>query len=276
MPVSQISDVYTPPAATWEPPEEIDAAALVSLGTLRRRSFFSMPRTGREFEVAGTLTAYELANKPRPNEVRVRRESVVRDQVFGKQRGPQRETTYIRAFEVEPGTYAGLVAAAEAAEAAKVAKAERATRLHLVDAADLLPVLDRQAEQTPIIAGGSGAPSSIAKLSARPARLIPRPSRDAVRGIEQVRAWIESRGVKLEAIGDHLIVRAARIDATTAEVVDTFRPLLVGLIAGEPVPCALDHGKRKAPDAWTLAVGRAPVCREHIEELGTTGAEGIR
>jgi hypothetical protein len=47
------------------------------------------------------------------------------------------------------------------------------------------------------------------------------------------------------------------------DVIDVFCPLLIGLLSGNPVPCARTH---KTPEpAWTLTVSGLPVCQEHLE-----------
>lgn len=245
--------------------ETLRATDLRNLGVHGRQTYAAARDGSREFRVGRALAAFELANAPRRGEVRILR--MTRDEA-GR---PRRE--YLAAYEVPPGTYAGLRAASEA-RAERKARRETARQVpHLEDIADHLSALDRVEETARLIGGGRrhagrlGVVADVLSPRRGQGRLRKTPGRDPVRGVEAVAAWLREQGCALEVAGSRLVVRAKATGPEVRNVLSAYEPLLVGLLSGSPVPCALKH-RGTPPPAWSYAVPRLPVCREHLEDPG--------
>lgn len=85
-------------------------------------------------------------------------------------------------------------------------------------------------------------------------------------GLPAIVEWLQAQGVELSAVGGHLSVRATKLPPPVAEVIRVFEPLLLDHVSGHPVPCALKHAK--AEPAWSIAVGRMPICQRHLKGDG--------
>jgi hypothetical protein len=246
---------------TFASPDIIEAETIPQSGVKRlgavRGQTYATTSDGRELRIGKPLAEFELANPVRPSEVRVVREKRVPAPGLESQRTVLvRE--FIRAFVVEPGTFERQLAR-DKASAERKARAEAAKATpHYVDLAEFLPVLSRAEAQ--FVATG-GTDPALGRLSQRSA-LIAVPGREPVRG-PAILEWVQARGVDLADLGEHLSVKATKLDPATAEVIRTFHALLHGWVAKRPKPCAA-RGHNKPEPAFTLAVGGLPVCERHL------------
>jgi hypothetical protein len=253
----------TATTATWEEPEIIDAKDVTVLGSVHGRAFIRLP-DNREAEVLGPLMPAERGNRPKDGEVWIERVELKRDPVFGRSAPLVKEVEITRAVVGIGGRFGALVEAEQAAVKAKAAAQARKAAPHRVDRAETLPALDRQVAQALALGRTSDDPAR-ALMSPQPAKLVQTAGREPIRGIQTIRVWIEAQGVALRAVGPHLDVSSRRLDPATREVIETFRPLLHGLLSGQPVVCGLPH--RTPEQAWTIAVPDLPICRRHLEEV---------
>jgi hypothetical protein len=255
-------DYGTATTATWPEPERIPWANVKPLGSIGRRSFAALP-DGRELELGRELAGFELSNRPRSGEVWIERSERVPDPVYGKQRSII-EQTLVRATLVEPGTFRQLAAAEQAKADARERAAIARNVPHYIDLAATFPQLDRVPEQAVAL----GVTDDVARdIAGKHRQMLVTGGREAVRGIDAIAAWIDAALMApLGLVGDELDVKLTRWDSATLEVIDAFRPLLVGRLRGQHPPCRLKH--KQPTDAWTLtAGGRWPICRAHLEEL---------
>lgn len=254
--------------------EEIDADSLTVLGSVKHRTFATLP-DGREIELESRdLPPFEEANPVLTGELRAVQVKQSRDPRLGSRGGLVTERIVRRAWVRPEGTYAGLVARAEVA----AAKRARAAVPRLVDLASTIAILDRQ-DRAPVVlpaptydiggamAGADGSVRRVATdtIAGSRSKMIPPVERGPVRGIEAIRTWLEGRGIGLDVVDGHLLATATRLGPAEAEVITTFESLLVGHLRGEPVPCSLPHKGPIVP-AFTYAIPRLPVCERHLRE----------
>ena len=246
----------------WPDPETIDRSELEVIGQ-HLHVAYARVRDGRELRMGTRVMPWEHENRPAPNEVWVQSVVTVPGEFQSSRRPAPTELMSVRAYVVEPGTYEKLVAGTRARDEKLAAAAVRAATPHRVDAAELMPALDRVPLQP--IALDAHAKGILPGRGGKNARLVTTGGREAIRGVEAIAGWLSAQGVQLRVTGGRLDVRSTAMSPATREVIDTFGELLIGHLTGKPTPCALGH-LRAAP-AFTLAVGGLPVCRDHLEEL---------
>jgi hypothetical protein len=246
-------------------PEVIDAGDLKVLGELRIRPTMAgttfVKVDGREFELGRKVYGAEHENaKHSPDAVIL--QMIVSDPPFG------RHYELRHAREVPVGTYERRTAEIAQAAAAKAKAEARAKQPHPVDVADLFDVLDRtpapmQTSPGPVNAVRAllSRQSSAADVLAVQRAVI---GKKQIRGIEAIRAFIEGQGVRLTVVNGRLLATGTAMSLSLHAVIGAFEPLLVGLVTGKPVLCALKHDR--PVDAYTLAVPSLPICQAHLEE----------
>src|SRR4029453_1200926 len=95
------------------------------------------------------------------------------------------------------------------------------------------------------------------------------PGRPARGGLAAVSPRLASHGTAVEASADGstLLVTATALRPTDRETLadPDMRRLLLAHLTGSPLRCSFDHpGEDDPPEAATIAVGGAPVCRGHL------------
>jgi hypothetical protein len=252
-------------------PELVDASEWQVLGEIRPRPTMAgtmFVRIGeREFQVGQRVFGSQAEEPKRsPRSVILKTIVPVPGQKFGR-------TYELRhAIEVDPGTYIGRLVEVQAAAAAKAEREARGKQPRLIDVAELFDILDRT--PTPIAAAAEGPLQSMRSLfSQRRGAVLDVlavqravEGRKQVRGIHAIRAFIESQGVKFSIVDGRLLATGTAMSLGLHAVISAFAPLLSGLVAGDPVPCALKHD-RPVP-AWSFAVPAVPVCQAHLEDEG--------
>jgi hypothetical protein len=175
---------------------------------------------------------------------------------------------FVHATEVDPGTFASRSKELEQAAAAKAKAEARARQPHPIDVAELFDVLDRTPAPMQTSPGPVNAVRALLsrQSSAADVLAVQRAvtGKKQIRGIESIRAFIEGQGVRLTVVNGRLLATGTAMSLSLHAVIGAFEPLLVGLVTGKPVPCALKHDR--AVDAYILAVPSLPICQAHLEE----------
>ena len=237
-------------------PEVVAAAAVEILGAVRGKQFGRLA-DGREVQVQAQRQPWEAGNGLQPNQLLVQRVERVkrRDRPF-----PQERVVRFVARIVEPGSYQAAV------ERERAAAAERERRNKPVrrraDALGHLSLLARK-QPNPGVLRSTGVLAPYTAIGSTD-------TTQQVQGAAAILAVLAGKGVTLQLDpGGHYLVPTSKRGALSGEAREVLReaePLLRAHLAGEPLRCALDHGRTAAPEAVTLLEGGAPCCAEHLGE----------
>ena len=227
----------------WARPEQ-----LRSLGIVGGTEYFAIGSSGSEYAVRGYATA---ETPPMEDEVRVAIPA----------RSKSEAPKVLRLRPVPSGTFERKLAYANRDRTRPLVATERLANREL-SAAKAAQYVDLRGDAGADDLDG-GALRSI--LSPSPQYIVSN-GRKPIRSIEGAIAFCKRRGVVFGLSRDrqHLLVESTGLAPSTERIIEAWAPLIRAFLAGEPLLCAFDHGKAKAPAAVSIAVGGAPVCEAHL------------
>jgi hypothetical protein len=268
--VSILSAIRQPePAAPT--PIMIERAQMVVLGTIGKRTWFTLPGQPGELELLEDAQTLADAGGPLSgNEVYIETWRPRTDR-HGRDLGQERR--WIQTKRWPAGTFANGGKAPRTAPVrgrkSKPARPVDLLRRYWLDRGasyfsarqgrDAADMMDAKAAEGYIEAG-------VAPASPAPRTHI-RPARPAPRGPAAMIAYLERRGIKCYPTIDgnfSVDTAGARLDWPTFEAIKEARPLLRAFLHGSPLRCALPRhtGGGEPPEAVSVNVGGAAMCAD--------------